>query len=199
MTPDELRTAIALGREQRNTEFKGPGERTDKVFLAKVVRAVLGMANKPDGGVVVVGVDDDGTALTATGLTAAQVASWGYDDLHSITSVYADPYVDFDVSVVELDGKKFIAIEVREFSELPVLCKRDYPRILRNGALYVRRRGKNETVEVPSHVEMREVVERAAEVTARRMLGTAFRIMPVITSPQATEAEKFAKEAQDLL
>ena len=47
MTPDELRTAIALGREQRNVEFKGPGVRTDKAFLAKVIRAILGMAVGP--------------------------------------------------------------------------------------------------------------------------------------------------------
>ncbi len=200
MTPDELRTAIALGREQRNTEFKGPGERTDKTFLAKVVRAVLGMANKPDGGVVIVGIDDDGTALTATGLTPAQVATWGYDDLHSSISNYADPYVDFEVTVVALDGKEFIAIEVQEFTELPVICKRDYPGTLRNGALYVRRRGKNETVEVPSHVEMREVIERAAEIIARKMLGTVSRIQPAIAPPpQPSEAEEFAKEARDLL
>jgi len=199
MTPDELRTAIALGREQRNTEFKGPGARTDRAYLAKIVRAVLGIANKPDGGVVVVGVDDDDTVLIATGLTAGQIATWGYDDLHSSISNYADPYVDFDVNVVALDGKEFIAIEVREFLELPVLCKRDYPGTLRNGALYVRRRGKNETVEVPSHIEMREVIERAAEVTARKMLGTVIRLQTTPRPPQPSEAEKFAKEAEDLL
>ena len=200
MTPEDLRTAIALGREQRNTEFKGPGDRGDKAFLAKVVRAVLGMANKPDGGVVVVGVDDSGTALTATGLAAPQLASWGYDDLQSSISNYADPYVDFDVTAVDLDGKRFIAIRVQEFAELPVLCKRDYPGTLRNGALYVRRRGKNETLEVPSHVEMREVIERAAEIAARKMLGTVFRLQPFPPiPPQPTEAAKFAKEAEDLI
>ena len=200
MTPDELHTAIALGREQRNTEFKAPGRRTDKAFLAKVVRATLGMANKPDGGVVVVGVEDNGTALIPTGLAAAQIATWGYDDLHSSISNYADPYVDFDVNVVALDGKQFVAIEVREFSELPVLCKKEYPGTLRIGALYVRRRGKNETVEVPSHIEMREVINRASEIVARRMLSTVNRLQPAPpTPPQPSEAEKFAKEAQDLL
>lgn len=200
MTPEDLRTAIALGREQRNTEFKGPGDRGDKAFLAKVVRAVLGMANKPDGGVVVVGVEDSGTALTATGLAAPQLASWGYDDLQSSISNYADPYVDFDVAVVELDGKRFIAIRVQEFAELPVLCKKDYPGTLRNGALYVRRHGKNETVEVPSHVEVREVIERAAEIVARKMLGTVVRLQPPPPIlPQPTEAAKFAKEAEDLI
>jgi predicted HTH transcriptional regulator len=135
MTPDELRTAITLGREQRGVEFKGPGERTDKAFLVKVVRAILGMANKPDGGIVVVGVDDDGTTLTPTGLTPAQIATWGYDDLHASVSNYADPYVDLDVGVVALDSKQFIAIEVEEFSDLPVICKGEYPKIAERRSL----------------------------------------------------------------
>jgi len=200
MGPNDLRLAIALGREQRGTEFKGPGEKTEKAFLAKVVRAVLGMANKPDGGTVVVGVDDDGLVLTATGLTPGQLATWGYDDLHSSISNYADPYVDFDVRVVSLDGKDFVAIEVSEFSEIPVLCKKGYPQTLRQGALYVRRRGKNETLEVPSHVEMREVIERAAEIRARKLLGIVAQLGPAtVEQPQLAADEMFANEAKDLL
>ena len=59
MTETELRQAISLGREQRGTEFKGPSIPTDRHFQAKVIRAILGMANKPGGGTVVIGVDDD--------------------------------------------------------------------------------------------------------------------------------------------
>jgi predicted HTH transcriptional regulator len=150
MTPEELSTAIALGREQRNTEFKGPGLRSDKHFLAKVIRAILGMANKPDGGVVVVGVEDDDTRLLPVGLTPAELKTWTYDDLHSSVSNYADPYVDFEVVPIHLDGKDFVAIKIQEFSDIPVICKRDCGNTLRNGALYVRRRGKNETVDIPS-------------------------------------------------
>jgi predicted HTH transcriptional regulator len=200
VTPDELSTAIALGREQRGTEFKGPGPRTDRAFLAKVIRAILGMANKPDGGVVVIGVEDDDKSLNALGLSTDQDATWTYDDLHSSVSNYADPYVDFNVDHVMLDGKRFIAIEVQEFSESPVLCKRDYEKTLRKGALYVRRRGKNETVEVPSHVEMREVIDRAAEISARKMLRLATRLQAAPSAPpRPSDLEQFNSEAQDLL
>ena len=112
MTPEDLRTAIALGREQRSTEFKGPGMRTDKALLVKVIRAMLGMANKPDGGVVVLGVEDSGATITATGLSPAELATWGYDDLASSVSNYADPYIEFDVTVVNLDGNQFVAAEI---------------------------------------------------------------------------------------
>jgi predicted HTH transcriptional regulator len=200
MTSEQLRTAIALGREQRNTEFKGPGERSDKPFLAKVVRAVLAMANQSDGGVVVIGVDDDGVSLTATGLTPAQAATWRYDDVQSSVTNYADPAIDMDVKVVNLDGRDFVAITVSGFSELPILCKRDYSGVLRNGALYVRRHGKNESVEVPSHVEMREVIERAAEMVARKMIRIAPRLQPHLESAESGSAsQKFDKEVEDLL
>ncbi len=200
MTPEELRIAINLGREQRNTEFKGPGERTDKAFLAKVIRAILGMANKPDGGIVILGVDDDGTSLNATGLTVTQLRTWNYDDLHTSVSNYADPFVDFEVNKIDLDNKSFVAVEVTQFAELPVICKRDFQHILRNSALYVRRRGKIETVEVQSHVEMREVLERAAEVMARKIIGISARLkLEQPTQPQVSEADKFAKETEDLL
>ncbi|KAA5541886.1 ATP-binding protein [Roseiconus nitratireducens] len=202
MNKDDLRQAITLGREQRGTEFKGPGKRTDKHFRARVVRAILGMSNKPGGGNVIIGVDDDGSALNPTGLTADEISTWSYDDLASNVSTYADPYIDFDVSVVQLDGDSFVVVTVSQFERLPVICKRDYQGVLRNGAMYVRRRGKNETVEVPSHVEMREVLERAAEIVAREIVASH----EMLTTSRQTKEDalktfsaKFDNEAEDLL
>ena len=202
MTENELRGAIALGREQRGMEFKGPGKRTDKAFQAKIIRAVLGMANKPGGGVVVVGVDDDGTTLHAIGLSARDLATWTYDDFASNLSNYADPYVDFDLGPVEMDGKSFVAIEIRQFEQLPVICKKDYLKVLRDGALYVRRKGKNETVEVPSHVEMRELVSRAAEFAARQIVASYVDLRDHLQSTDAaigSSETSFDREAEDLL
>ena len=173
MNADKLRQAIALGREQRGVEFKCAGKRTDNAFQEKVIRAILGMANKPDGGMVIIGVDDAGSALHPTGLSAEELATWSYDDLASKVSTYADPYVDFDVQVVSMDGASFVAIRVSEFDELPVICKREYQGTLRNGGLYVRRRGKNETIKVPSHVEMREILQIVHHSFCRNMLARA--------------------------
>lgn len=197
MTPEELRTALALGREQRNVEFKAPGSRSDKAFCAKVMRAILGMANTPDGGFVVVGVDDQ--TLEPLGLSEAQVQTWTYDDIQSSVSNYADPYVDLEVTRVSLDGRELVAIRVQEFVEMPVLCKRDYPGVLRSGALYVRRRGKVETVEVPTHVEMREVIDRAAMIAARRLLRLQAELGPTEPSVANRAEQLFAAEAGDFL
>ena len=227
MTEGELRQAIAFGREQRGVEFKGPGKRTDRAFQAKVIRAILGMANKPGGGVVVIGVDDDGAALQPTGLSTDELSTWSsYDDLATSVSTYADPYVDFDIATVEMDGKSFVAIEVTQFKELPVICKRDYQAtpggggaarsgggvratgkrdekmVLRNGALYVRRRGKNETIEVPSHVEMREVLRHAAEFVARDMVASHVLLEGHVQGTERTDQvseKRFDAEVEDLV
>ncbi len=206
MTEEELKQAILLGREQRGVEFKGPGPLTDKSFLAKIIRAIIGMANKTDGGIVVVGVNDNGVRLDAVGLSNDEVETWTFDDLASNVSNYADPYVDFGLERVEMEGKQFIVIEVKQFDELPVICKRDSGSCLRKGALYVRRLGgRIETVEVPSHNEMRELTDRAAEFVARKMVDSHLRLCPHERSQQSvsqnyqTSKTKFDDEAKDLL
>lgn len=195
---EQLETAIAFGREQWGIEFKGPGERTEKAFMAKVVRAMLGMANRRDGGIVVVGVADDGTNLNQIGLSTTELATWGYDDLAASVANYADPYLSFDVAQVELVGKIYVVIEVRQFDSTPVICKKDMDLTLRDGALYVRPRGKVETVECPSHVEMREVVEIAAEIRSQKQVSAIGRL-GLLEPDRTTERAKLDKEAEDLL
>ena len=56
LSPGELLERIMLGHETKGVEFKSPGERTNKSFLAKVAKAALGMANLRHGGLVVIGV-----------------------------------------------------------------------------------------------------------------------------------------------
>ncbi len=53
-------------------------------------------------------------------------------------------------------------IVVEEFEEVPVLCKKSYPGILRDGACYVRRRGRIESTEVPNSAEMRGLADSSS-------------------------------------
>lgn len=170
MTENEFREAIALGREQRNTEFKRPGPRTDRQLQAKVIRAMLGMANKADGGFVIVGVDDNGEQLNPVGVNASDLATWSYDDLGADIANYADPFLTFDVEHLTVDEHDYVVIRVEEFESTPVICKRQYCNVLKDGACYVRGHHKIETVEVNSHVLMRELIDRATEIETRKRL-----------------------------
>jgi predicted HTH transcriptional regulator len=175
VTPEQFADLLALGHETPGVEFKGPFDRTDKPSFAKVVKAVLAMANRRDGGRVIVGVDEvadgAGFSLRPTGLTEAQVRSWGHDDVAEQLGKFADPFVTFSTRSVRHDGRMFVLLDVGEFEEVPVLCRHPFDGVLRQGACYVRRRSRIETSEIPTHVEMRELLDLATEKGIRRFLS----------------------------
>jgi len=76
VTERDLESILAQGHETNGVEFKGPGARTDRSFPAKVIRAILGMANRRDGGLVMIGVES--TKLDPVGLSDPVVS---YADL----------------------------------------------------------------------------------------------------------------------
>lgn len=64
MTDQEFAEMLALGHELTGIEFKGSGFASNRQLFAQVAKAVLGMANRRDGGRVVIGVADSGGVLT---------------------------------------------------------------------------------------------------------------------------------------
>jgi predicted HTH transcriptional regulator len=201
MDAEEFRTLVAIGREQQGVEFKGPGSRTgNRQLMAKVFRAVLSMANRQDGGLVIVGVAERPTGLDPVGLTDEELATWAYDDLAESLAEFSDPSIEFDTEIVESDGHKFLVIRVREFREIPVLCKRDYPDVLRKGACYVRSRRKPETVEIPTQEDMRDLIELATKKGVRRFVTQAHEAGLVISGQAPpTDSEQFERQVSDLL
>jgi predicted HTH transcriptional regulator len=142
MTPTEFIELIAVG-ERPGVEFKNARGRKDRNFL-EVVRAVIAMANRRDGGLVFIGVANDGVI---EGLTTAQLATWETADyVRDGLAPWIDPSVYVDVEAVAFeDGKTCIVLRVQEFDLVPVLCAKDGKDdkgllIIRAGACYVRSR-----------------------------------------------------------
>lgn len=201
MTEEEFAELIARGREQASVEFKGPGLKTDRHLFAKVTRAVLGMANHRDGGIVVVGIEEQQSALVPTGLTPDQLATWNYDDLADGLAPYADPSVEFDTEVVVYKGQRFLLIRVEQFVEVPVLCKKGYNRdrdvILRDGACYVRPRRKPETIEVGTYADMRDLIEIATDKGVRRFVArTQAAGVPLTVQKEESDEDLFEEQAE---
>lgn len=182
MDERELVDLLRLGHEIPGVEFKGPGPRTDRLLFAKVVRAVLGMANRRSGGHVIVGVEDS-DPMNSTGMTTEDLTTWTFDEVSEQVGAYADPFVDLRLehrSVELLKGvASLVVVEVEEFAYVPILCKKDYNHqqktSLRNGGCYIRRRGQAETIEIPNHSEMRELLDLATEKGIRRFNEMAAR------------------------
>lgn len=196
MTPDVVQDLLRLGHETRGVEFKASGSLDDGRFAAKISRAVLGLANKRDGGFVVIGVDDDHQQLRPSGLTAADGATWNHDDLTDKVGKYADPSISMTSTLVEVDGHPIYVIRVDEFDDVPVFCRRPYPDVLER-RLYVRSRRKPETSEVATAEDLREVIELAVDKRLRRYLRQTIDagLLQVVQSmPLLSDAELFDRQ-----
>ncbi len=56
----------------------------------------------------------------------SQPGDLGNDTERLRFSEYADPAVTFELDVQQHNSKRFVVLRVREFSEIPVLCKKSY-------------------------------------------------------------------------
>jgi len=174
MTRDEFIQIIGLGREQNGVEFKSAGLRTDKQLLARVIRAAIGMSNRRYGGIVIVGINEDGEGNPVlVGLNPTELKSWKYDDFSDSLSSYADPSITFMTEEFEFESKTFLVVNIDEFGDIPIICKRDFPGVLRQGAVYVRTRRKPETSDIPTHEDMRQLLDLAVEKRLRQFTRTA--------------------------
>lgn len=203
LSVEDIRALIAFGREQSGVEFKSAGDRADPALRGKVIRGMLAMANRRDGGTVIVGVREDPAGLALDGLDATQLASWKHDSLADTVAEYADPRVAFDSYAVTVDANTLFVIEVREFADVPVICKRTMQEgktlLLRDGAMYVRSNRKPESREVANYDEMRELLDIATDKGVREFVSRARGAgLDVATTPRVDSAEAFRAERGDL-
>jgi predicted HTH transcriptional regulator len=157
----------------------------------------MGMANRRDGGRLVIGVREESGSFELLGMTSEQVESWRYEHVADALAALADPPVAFDIAEHTHQGRQYLLIEVEEFSDAPVICRKNFPRslrtgekpILRDGAIYVRPRRKPETSEVASQADMRELLDLATEKRLRSFMGTVSRVGARLEGgPSADEA-----------
>jgi len=200
MQEAEFAELLEQGHELGGVEFKGPGSRKDKAYAAVVARACLGMANRGGGGIVIIGVQQSAqNPPDPVGLSEGEGSTWNHDELSDTLSEYADPSISFELELFKYQGKTFALIRVFEFSDVPVLCRKDYRDILRKGACYVRTRRKPETTEIPTQEDMRDLLDLATDKKLRAFVARAVPIGLLPLSPPERDADKFAEQAKDLL
>jgi hypothetical protein len=198
LTQEEF-NSILHGRETKGIEFKGPGSADDLSHLAVIIRAMLAMANRRDGGRIVVGVTEQGGVSNLVGLSDHELASWSdHDSISDRVAAYADPSIEFTITeMTDTAGQKFVVLEVTEFDSVPVICRKSYGNVLADGACYVRPRRKPESVPVRSAADMRDLIELATEKELRRILGTTRRAGVELTQV-TSDADRFDKQLRDL-
>jgi len=192
---DLVDSLIGNGREERHVEFKRTMNWSDVGTKSKVVKSSIAMANLRDGGFIVFGIErqpDD--SYTAVGMKAEDYDSFKQDEISMEVNNYADPFVEVTVQKVKRDAKLFVIIEIREFLDLPILCKRDGAERLRNGAIYVRPRRKIETAELPSQGDLREILDLAVEKKIRSFYSQIERVGARLAVPEDRDSKAFSEQ-----
>jgi len=194
MTQEELKTYIEAGKESRHLEYKRSKSWNDPNFKATITKSILGMSNIKDGGTIVIGMDkqEDGSYVPE-GVQLEHLKAFSDEDsIKKYVANFADPCVDFDVEISKYQNNDFVIIIVREFEELPVICKADGLKNLRKGAIYTRTKRHPETAEVPSQTEMREIVELAIDKGMRKLSERGY-----ILRGQKNSEKLFSEELSD--
>ncbi len=167
----------------------------------------MGMANQRDGGLVVIGVSETADGLEPVGVSTEDLASWTYEGLVDELGRFTDPSVHIDFEVRTYLSLSFAVIRVREFEDVPIICKRDLTlereTVLREGACYVRSRRRTESTDVRSQEDMRALLDLAVEKKLQAFMSLAVRagivqLKGVPGEPGAHEG-RFDSQGEDLL
>jgi predicted HTH transcriptional regulator len=194
------RVCNALDRcqESTNVDFKASAAWDD--LKLNLIRTVMAMANLRDGGIIVIGASESGDVWDLTGIQSEHLATYDVDDVIDSVNKYASPPVRLEIVLVTYQNEKpFLAFQIHEFADTPVVCKRNAPdgnKKLCAGEVYVRPFGKPRTSKVLSADEMHELLELAAEKRARRFLEVAHRVG---LRPPEVAAQRFDEELGELL
>jgi hypothetical protein len=167
---DPMSNLIQHGREERYLEYKQIA--TWDAMKQKIVKTAMGMANIKGGGWIIIGVRKVGEEYVAEGMLEEDLITYSEDGIQAYLNRFADPYVETELQEVQLNGKKFLSLKVSQFTQLPIICKRDCDPLMREGAIYTRSYRIPETCEVRSQNEMREIMEMAAEKGMLNLLKT---------------------------
>jgi predicted HTH transcriptional regulator len=192
------RVSLALGRcqETQSVDFKesAPWE----ALQWKIIATCMAMANLRDGGIIVIGASERGSTWGLTGVSGECLGTYDVDAVIDRVNAFASPPLELDiVTHCCEDGKTLLVLRVREFSETPIVCRKNGPggKGLREGAVYVRPPGMARTTVVTNAAQMHELLELAAEKRARRILEVSRRVGMV---PGTSDRQRFDEELEGL-
>lgn len=195
---DLIRNAIG---ERKNIEFKGSVSWNDQATRIKLTKSILAMSNIRDGGMIIIGANQNGHTFDPAGIQEDHWKSFNYDNLAAQVAPYADPYARFSLEHVKHEGKHFVIISVQEFDLVPVVCKKDVTldkdtkTHLKRGKIYTRTWRMPESAEISSLEDMREIIDLGVDKGVSRFVEKASKnkLLTIMSS----DNERFDKQLND--
>ena len=189
MKIEEFERLIEGETETQKIEFKESCP-WNKNSLAK---DILAFSNVRGGGHIVIGIREIEGGIERQGISNKHLATYNFETMLDQLSAYADPRIDIALDLVEdvENKKKYLVITIKEFHDIPVICKKGGTEI-NKGIIYYRNTDRRpESAPVSNSTDMRDIIELAAVKMRKRFreLGLA---------PERKDEELFDKELEEL-
>lgn len=191
MNVNDLKEMLEILEERPNLDYK----KSSAWSVENIAKDILAMSNIRDGGTIIIGVDQTTPgSFNPSGMLKEHSDTYDIDIIKDQVGEFADPNVDFSIDILTFDAKEFIGFTVREFKEIPAICKRDGTN-LRKGAIYIRSKSRRaESSEIKTSSEMRELLELAVDKGMKRLRKRGY----VMGEFETSVSELFDKELGDL-
>lgn len=201
---DNISEIINLKTETKNIDFKEDlnwniARSEEKI---KLIKDLLAMANTQDGGTIFFGVKDDDYSFI--GLSEESFKSLDQTKINDLLQEYSEPIITCQVFKNQYDGKYLAKIEVSEFQEVPIICKKDFhtsnKQILKEGAIYIRT-DKATSEAISSAQDMRDLLRRATIKNGDKLISDIESLIRGKSSKSLTEEVKknYEKEEKESL
>ncbi len=177
----DVRELLTIKSESKNLDYKQAMNWATATTHEKaaVVKDALAMVNTQDGGKIIFGVRD--ADFEPIGMPDDDFESFDATRFADFLNRYADPSFACAVHKFTVDTKKFVVIDVPEFTTVPIICKADandaqQHQVLKRGALYIRtNRASSEAV--PDSEAMRDLMNRAVVKRGDELLRMVERLI----------------------
>lgn len=196
----EIQFALDRCQEQQRLDFKESQPWPTLKF--KLIKTIMAMANLRDGGLIIIGVSERDDIWTLTGISEQHLSTFTGDEVLEQVCKYASPEIALDIVLhLATNDKQYLAINVHQFSECPVVCKCHSPQDIpakdkfSPGDFFIRPPGKPRTERITQATQLHDLLELSAEHRARRMLAAGNRIGLV---PAASTNSRFDDEIADI-
>jgi len=185
----EFERLIEGGTETQKIDFKESCP-WDKDSFAK---DILAFSNIRGGGYIIIGIREIDGGIERQGISDEHLETYDLETMLDQLSSYADPRIDIALDPVEdaKNNKNYLIIIIKEFQDMPVICKKD-SRETNKGVIYYRNTDRRpESAPVSNSSDMRDIIDLAAVKRMKRYRELGF-------TPESTDKELFDKELVEL-
>jgi EAL domain-containing protein (putative c-di-GMP-specific phosphodiesterase class I) len=174
-TDEDIKELIYLRTETKNLDYK---EKMNWLNAPKenkigIIKDILAMANTLGGGKILFGIQD--SMFEFVGISDEEFQSFDPTKINDLLHQYSDPKFSCEVYKREIDNKKIVIIDVPEFVEIPIICRKDFhspstnQHVIKQGQIYIRT-NKGTSESISSADEMRDLLERATKTKSDELI-----------------------------